>query len=130
MALQKYMDVLLDPIHFGGGNTFYEAMLYGTPVVTWPGRFMRGRIVAGRYRQMGVVDAPVAGNLEDYASLALALGRDTERRGALRAELLEAAGRDLFEDMRAVREFESFLNAAVVAATKGEKLPSGWRPDH
>ena len=130
IALQGYMDVLLDPVHFGGGNTFYEAMLYGTPVVTWPGRFMRGRIVAGRYRQMGVVDAPVASRLEDYAPLALALGRDTERRRALRAALLEAAGRDLFEDMRAVRELESFLNAAVVAATNGEKLPTGWRPDH
>ncbi|HTN94418.1 MAG TPA: tetratricopeptide repeat protein [Gallionella sp.] len=128
MALQNHMDVLLDPIHFGGGNTFYEAMLYGTPVVTWPGRFMRGRIVAGRYRQMGAVNAPIAGNLEDYASLALALGKDTERCRALRAELLDAAGRELFEDMQAVREFESFLSAAVTAAMNGQKLQSGWRP--
>jgi hypothetical protein len=42
---------------------------------------------------------------------------------------LEAAGRELFEDMQAVREFESFLAAAVAAAGRGELLPQGWRPD-
>jgi hypothetical protein len=31
--------------------------------------------------------------------------------------------------MRAVREFESFLAAAVAAAGRGELLPQGWRPD-
>ncbi len=129
MAVMAQMDVLLDPLHFGSGNTFYDAMVSGTPVVTWPGRFGRGRNVAAAYRQMGVADAPVAQQLADYAPLALALGRDTERRRALRVASLEAAGRELFEDMQAVREFESFLAAAVAAAGRGELLPQGWRPD-
>ena len=80
-------------------------------------------------RQMGVADAPVAQHLEDYAPLALALGRDAERRRALRVASLEAAGRELFEDMRAVRDFESFLEAAVAAAGRGELLPPDWLPD-
>lgn len=129
MALIAHMDVLLDPLHFGSGNTLYEAMAYGTPVVTWPGQFMRGRIVAGAYRQMDVADAPIALRLEDYAPLALALGRDPERRRALRQASLEAAERKLFMDMQAVREFENFLEAAVTAAGRGEKLPAGWKPD-
>jgi protein O-GlcNAc transferase len=120
--------VLLDPLHFGSGNTFYDAMVTGTPVVTWPGRFARGRNVAAAYRQMGVTDAPVALHLKDYAPLALALGRDAERRRALRLASLKAAGRELFEDMQAVREFESFLESAVTAAGRGELLPAGWRP--
>ncbi len=128
IALQGLIDVLLDPIHFGGGNTFYEAMIYGTPIVTWPGQFMRGRIVTGGYRQMSVEDAPIALQLEDYAPLALALGRDSKRRRALREVSVEAAGRELFEDMKAVREFEVFLEAAVDAVANGEKLPAGWRP--
>jgi protein O-GlcNAc transferase len=123
------MDVLLDPPHFGSGNTLYDAMLNGTPVVTWPGRFARGRNVAAAYRQMGVVDAPIAPRLEDYAPLALSLARDTKRRQALRKASLEAAGRELFEDMQAVREFENFLEAAVAAAGQGEKLKQYWRPD-
>ena len=129
MALTAHTDVLLDPIHFGSGNTLYEAMVYGTPVVTWAGRFMRGRIVAAAYQQMGVAEAPIAQRLEDYAPLALALGRDPQRRQSLRQILREAADRKLFADMQAVREFEAFLEAAVAAAGRGEKLPVGWKPD-
>jgi predicted O-linked N-acetylglucosamine transferase (SPINDLY family) len=129
MAVMAQMDVLLDPLHFGSGNTLYDAMVNGTPVVTWPGRFARGRNVAAAYRQMGVADAPIARHLEDYAPLALALGSDTERRRALRVASLAAAGRELFEDIQAVREFESFLEAAVAAAGRGELLPPGWQPD-
>ena len=129
MALLAHVDVLLDPLHFGSGNTLYEGMVYGTPVVTWPGRFMRGRIVAGAYRQMGIADAPIAERIEDYAPLALALGRDPERRRALRRASMAAAASGLFADRQAVREFEAFLAAAVDAAGRGEKLPPGWRPD-
>ncbi|MCX7171615.1 MAG: tetratricopeptide repeat protein [Proteobacteria bacterium] len=129
MAFMAHVDILLDPVHFGSGNTLYEAMVYGTPLVTWAGQFMRGRIVAGAYQQMGIADAPIAPNLKDYAPLALALGRDHERRQNLRQASLKAAGRELFADMRAVREFEDFLEAAVAAAGHGEKLPAGWHPD-
>lgn len=129
MAFMAHMDVLLDPIHFGSGNTLYEAMVSGTPVVTWPGNFMRGRIVAGAYRQMGLVEAPIAQRLEDYAPLALALGRDPERRRMLRQASREAANRELFADILAVREFEAFLEAAVAAAGNGQKLPAGWHPN-
>jgi protein O-GlcNAc transferase len=127
MAMMAQMDVLLDPLHFGSGNTLYDAMLNGTPVVTWPGEFARGRNVAAAYRQMGVDDAPIAQHLGDYAPLALALGRDPERRQALRIASLEAAGRELFEDKQAVREFEAFLEAAVDAAGQGEVLATEWR---
>src|SRR4030065_369058 len=96
--------------------------LCGTPVVTWPGRFARGRNVAAAYRQMGVDDAPIAQRLGDYAPLALALGRDPARRQALREASLDAAGRELFGDMQAVREVETFLEAAVDAAGSGQKL--------
>ena len=127
MALVAHLDVLLDPIHFGSGNTMYEAMVYGTPTVTWPGRFMRGRIVAGAYRQMGVAEAPIATRLEDYAPLALALGRDAERRQRVRSSSLRG-NRELFGDLEAVREFELFLRAAVDEAALGKRLPEGWRP--
>jgi predicted O-linked N-acetylglucosamine transferase (SPINDLY family) len=129
MAMMSHADVQLDPIHFGGGNTMYEAMVFGTPAVTWPGQFMRGRLLAGRYAQMGVADAPIAKNIDDYAPLALALGRDPERRRTLRKALQEAARHNLFSDTQAVRDIEAFFEAAVVAATKGQKLPSGWVPN-
>ncbi len=129
LGLLARVDILLDPLHFGSGNSFYEGAIRGTPVVTWPGRFMRGRIVAGAYRQMGLADAPVAARPEDYASVALAWGRDPDRCRAFRRAAQEAAGRELLADTRAVREFEAFLEAAVASVARGEKLPAGWRPD-
>lgn len=127
MGLMAHFDVLLDPIHFGSGNTLYEAMVYGKPIVTWPGRFMRGRIVAGAYQQMGLMDAPIAERLEDYAPLALALGGDIARRTRLREALIQGA-KALFADQQAVRELETFVLAALQTAANGEKLPSGWSP--
>jgi len=128
MMLMAHMDVLLDPIHFGSGNTLYEAMSYGVPVITWPGKFMRGRIVAGAYQQMGITDAPIAKSLEDYAPLAIALANDLERNRTLRELLVKASQRELFADALALHEFENFLEAALSAVGRGEKLPRGWRP--
>ena len=96
--------------------------------MTTPGAFMRARIVAGAYEQMGLADAPVSATVEGYAPLALALGRDPARRARLRAELKAAAAAGLYADSAAAREFEAFLAAAVAAAAAGERLPSGWRP--
>ncbi|MEJ5243271.1 MAG: tetratricopeptide repeat protein [Desulfomicrobiaceae bacterium] len=126
MGLVARSDVILDTVHFGSGTTFYEAMYYGTPVVTWPGRFMRGRIVAGGYQQMGLIDVPVANSLEEYAEVAVAWANDPHRRQRFRQAAL-AAREKLFADALIVRQLEEFLLAALDAADRGEKLPSGWR---
>lgn len=130
MALIAHMDVLLDPIHFGSGNTMYESMAYGVPTVTWPGRFMRGRCVAGAYRQMGAKDAPIARNLDEYAALAADIGANPERRATMRNQLLHGAENVLYADLQVVREFEAFFLAAIESADRGEKLPQGWMPIH
>jgi predicted O-linked N-acetylglucosamine transferase (SPINDLY family) len=127
MGLMAHFDVLLDPVHFGSGNTLYEAMVYGTPIVTWPAEFMRGRIVAAAYRQMGVKGAPIAKDFSDYARIAAELGTNEQLRRELRAEIVRGARANLFKDLRAVREFEDFLAASVEAARNGQKLPEDWR---
>ena len=113
MMLLSHFDVLLDPIHFGSGNTFYESMVYGTPNVTWPGRFMRGRIVAGAYHQMGIENPPIAASLEDYASLALSLAKDTDRLKIMKRQFSKAARKYLFTDKLYIREFEDFIKSAL-----------------
>jgi predicted O-linked N-acetylglucosamine transferase (SPINDLY family) len=128
MHVLAAMDVLLDPIHFGSGNTMYDAMLAGVPMVTWPGTFARGRNVAAAYRQMGLEDAPVAEDLDHYVALAVRLGRDAEVRAELGGRIAAAAAQHLFEDHAAVRELEQFLEQAVASAARGERLAAGWRP--
>lgn len=128
LAHLAHLDVLLDPLHFGSGNTLYEGMAAGVPIVTLPGKFMRGRLVAAAYAQMGVVDAPVAHDAGAYAATAVALANDVERRGALGAELRAKASQQLFEDGFAIQAFEAFLTAAVEATAAGGYLPQAWSP--
>ena len=53
LSLVTVSDVMLDPLHYSGGNTSLEAFALGTPIVTWPGEFMRGRHTHGFYKLMG-----------------------------------------------------------------------------
>jgi predicted O-linked N-acetylglucosamine transferase (SPINDLY family) len=107
LHLLAVADVVIDPFPFGGGNTTYEALAVGTPVVTWPGRYLRGRITQALYRKMGLADC-IAGSLADYIALATRIGRDAEYRRALAASIQAAAG-VLFEDMGEVKSLEAEL---------------------
>jgi len=122
LGLQAIADVLLDTFPFGGGNTCYEAFAFGTPVVTLPGRFLRGRLAAGFYRQMGVLDC-VAETPQGYVDVALRLGTDPALRDDVRARILAAKHR-LYGDAEAVRELARFfLDAARAARGQGGAAP-------
>jgi hypothetical protein len=88
---------------------------------------MRGRIVAGGYRQMGLTDVPVAASIEAYAEVAVNWAHDQARRDAFRQQALAVANDRLFAATQSLEQFETFLLAALQAAARGEKLPSGWR---
>ena len=114
LALMKLADALLDPPCFGGGNSSYEALAMGCPVVTWPGEFMRGRVTEGCYRQMGIPDL-IARSREEYVSLAVTLANDAALKNTL-SEKIRANASLLFNTESSVREFEAFFAQAVQAA--------------
>jgi protein O-GlcNAc transferase len=128
LALIADIDVLLDPIHFGSGNTMYESLVYGIPTVTWPGQFMRGRIVAGAYEQMRINHAPVTKELADYARVAFELSKDIDKREYLKDQILRNVREKLYLDISALREFENFLVSTIDAAGKGHRLTNRWTP--
>ena len=103
-------DAVLDPSHFGGGNSTFESFGLGVPVVTLPGPFMRGRVTVGCYRQMGFEDL-VATTREEYVALAVKLANDAGFREAMRAKVREHSAA-LFDDTSAVREMEMFFERA------------------
>jgi predicted O-linked N-acetylglucosamine transferase (SPINDLY family) len=111
LALIAACDVLLDPIHFGGGNTTYEALALGVPVVTLPSQLLRGRISYALYRKIGVLDA-VVHTIDEYIRLVVALGTDPDRRAALSRRIL-AASDMLFEDVAGVRQLEQLFQSVV-----------------
>lgn len=111
LALFQVADVVLDPIHFGGGNSSYEAIAMGAPLVTLPGDFLRSRITTALYRKM---DLPglIADSAKAYVQLAVRLGTDDGANQAARQEI-EAKSGVLFEDPAEVRAMEAFLEACA-----------------
>jgi protein O-GlcNAc transferase len=111
MALTAGVDVLLDPIHFGGGNTTYEALAAGTPVVSLPGQYMRSRITAALFHRIGITETLVESG-RAYSELAVRLGTDREYREDLCQRTL-AANAVLFEDVSGIRQLETFWEQAL-----------------
>ncbi len=107
LTLISMADVMLDTLHFGGGRTTYEALFLGTPVVTLPTAYMRGRMAYGCYQKMGMEDC-IASSPEDYIEKAVRLGTDPEYRQSIHEKILELNG-TLFEDAQAIQAFESFF---------------------
>ena len=104
LGLLSVVDVILDPLHWSGGNTTFEALTFGTPIVTLPSEFMRGRVTYGCYTQMGVLDC-VAVTKDKYVKQAVRLGTDPTYREKIKARIL-AANHVLYENLEVVREYE------------------------
>jgi predicted O-linked N-acetylglucosamine transferase (SPINDLY family) len=113
LELNRLSDLSLDTFEWSGGNTTYEAIACGLPVLTCLSRFMRGRVSAAILNQMGMPEL-VAPSEAEYVARAVRLGRDAGERDAVRAKLVANAGR-AFDDDAAVRGLERFLEAAVAA---------------
>jgi len=111
LSLLMLADALMDPPHFGGGNTTYESFALARPIVTWPGPFMRGRVTLACCKQTGVTDC-VANDAQSYIEIALRLANDKPWRDEVR-DKIRAKADLLFEDMEAVRELEHFFEKAV-----------------
>lgn len=107
LALNACCDVLIDPIHFNGGNTSYKALALGTPIVTLPMRLLRGRMTYALYKKMNLMDC-VASTPEEYVEIAVRLATDREYREMIRGRIL-AANHVLYEDHSVVRELEQFF---------------------
>ena len=129
LGLLDVMDFLLDPIYFGSGNTFYEAMIFGTPIVTLPGKRLSGRVVLGGYRQMRLEHPPVANSIEEFVRLVVELASDKAALKSLKSKLRDAASRYLCNDTQVADEFAAFVVSSVSAAKRGTKVPPDWQAD-
>ncbi len=83
------VDVVLDSFPFGAGTTSLLLSQAGIPIVTLPGRFCRGRVVAGLYQLLGVEDT-IASDVENYCDLAVALAADPDKRRSIGARMRQA----------------------------------------
>ena len=100
------------PLTFGGGNTSIEAMIFGTPSITMPGKYLRTNITTAVYKQMQISNPPIVKNAEEYIKLSIELAKDTEKNNSLREKSKKAAIKHLFKNHKVLKEFENFLEKA------------------
>jgi protein O-GlcNAc transferase len=105
-------NVMLDTLHWSGGNTSLDAIASGLPMVTLPGALMRGRQSAAMLRLLGL-DELVASDSREYVEKAVAIGGDRDRRAAL-AQRIGAARPALFDRDEPIRALEDFLERAIL----------------
>lgn len=116
-AVLAMADVVLDTLHWSGGNTSLDAIAAGTPIVTLPGRLMRGRQTAAMLRAMDGTSATglselIVADQNAYVREAVAVARDTDKRDALR-QMLRVHRDALFARTEPIRALEAHLVSLV-----------------
>ena len=114
LSLLASADVLLDPLHYGGGLTTFDGFSLNQPIVTLPGEFLRGRFTYGFYRRMGI-DECIAASPEDYVAIAVRVATEADFREYLRRRIRERSC-VLFEDAASIIEYEQMFLKWIEAA--------------
>ena len=110
LRLNELCDVMLDTLHWSGGNTSLDALASGLPVVTLPGEFMRGRQSQAMLAALGAPELIVA-NADEYVRTAVRIGKDPGERRAISERLAERR-MELFERDEPIRALEDLLERA------------------
>lgn len=105
-------DVLLDIPQWAGGKTSLESLAAGTPIVHWPGAFMRGRHTLAFYKKMGVMDC-VVDSAEAYVETAYRLVHDQSFRTSMR-EKIKVNAPKLFNDSSAIDEISDIFEQLIL----------------
>ena len=100
--------VLLDPLYFGAGNSFHESMVYGTPTVTMPTKFIKSRIVSAAYIQMEIDNPPIVKNKNEYVELAIEIA-NKKNLLEIKKYYQKKAMEKLFNTAKAGEEFNQIL---------------------
>jgi CRISPR-associated protein Csy1 len=110
-------DVVLDTVHWSGGNTSLDELAASTPIVTLPGRFMRGRQTAAMLGLIGLAELVVS-TPDEFVRLAVSIARDRDRNRALR-EAIAARRGALFDRPEPVARLGEALLAMAAGSIIG-----------
>jgi protein O-GlcNAc transferase len=118
-------DVFLDTIGWSGGVSTFEAIASRVPVVTLPGRFMRGRQSYAILTQLGVTDT-ISHNKQEYVEIAVRLGLDRAWRDDVIRRMTRGFA-SLYSDKTCVRALEYFFERAVHEGVPGATISCAGR---
>jgi predicted O-linked N-acetylglucosamine transferase (SPINDLY family) len=106
LSLNAVSDVLLDTFDWSGGKTTLEGISCDLPVVTCPGKFMRGRHAYAMLSMMGV-NATIAASEAEFIDIAVRMALDNKFYRKIKSRIKENQTR-LYEDKTCVRALEEF----------------------
>ena len=103
--------VLLDPIYYGAGNSFYESLFYGTPTVSMPTKYTKARLVLGAYNQIDISDMkfyPIVNSSKEYISKSIEIANE-KNLYELKKNIELKAKKNLYENEKAISNLEKIL---------------------
>ncbi len=120
LARYRLADLFLDTLPYNACTTASDALWAGLPVLTCKGEAFAERVAASLLRAVGLPEL-IAADLEEYAALALKLGRDPVLLADIKAKL--ARHRDtypLFDTARFARHIEAAYTTMWETWQRGE----------
>ena len=120
-TLVSLSDVMLHPFPFGGSRTSLDGLAANIPVVTFPQRYLRGRMAVSFYAQMGLWEPCVAWSIEEYVEKAARLGKDREYRDNVKEMIADRLPR-VYNDMKVVEEWTRWLGRIAGIGDVGEQI--------
>lgn len=103
--------LLLDTLHFSGGNTSFDAFAVGVPVLAYEGALLRARQTSGMLKILGIAEL-IAKNDDQYVAIACNLAADPDARRQLRSRIA-ANNHKLFGDDAPIRALETTLHNLI-----------------
>ena len=83
-------------------------MVYGTPTVTMPTKFIKSRIVSAAYMQMEIENPPIVKNKNEYVELAIDIA-NSKKLLDIKKYYQKKAMEKLFNTTKAGEEFNKIL---------------------
>lgn len=106
-GIASVADIFLDTIDWSGCNSAFESLVFNLPIVTLPGKFMRGRHSFALLKMMGVEDT-IAVDKNSYVKIAVRLGQDLEFRQAISRKIAQKK-HHLYQDLTPVKALETLF---------------------
>lgn len=107
-------DACLDSLDFSGCITSFDALWRDVPIVTLPGRLMRGRQTCGMLRLLGLEEL-VAADVDDYVRIASRLALDAAWRDSLGRRIRDGKA-GLYRDASVTTALADFLRTVEAPA--------------
>lgn len=103
--------VILDPFYFGIGTTAIPVCAVGTPFVTKPSAFLRGRAGLFFCKLMDLMECVVE-DTESYATKAVSIAMNPSERDRIKRMMLEN-NHVIFQNNRGIQDVTDFLTNVV-----------------